>query len=124
MKKYKFIIRKIAKREIKIKAQSEKEAYEKIIEFLAIGERVLFKNLSKNDDIYEIKMQRVESKQLENDKKKVKKIVDKIIEPLEKDLRKCEKNNKEIIDDLPKKYDEIVCENCGNYILLEKDLLS
>ena len=124
MRKYKFSIRKISEKEIEIKAQNKKEAFEKIIEFLAIGEQVLFKNSNKNDEVYEIKMKKVANEQLENDKRKVKKIVDKIIEQLEKDLQECEGNDDETIDDFPKVYDEIVCDNCGNCITLDKDFMS
>lgn len=124
MRKYKFNIRKISEKEVEIKAQNKKEAFEKIIEFLAMGEQVLFKNSNKNDDVYEIKMQKSTNEQLENDKKKMKKIVDKIIEQLEKDLQECEGNSEETIDDIPKVYDEIVCENCGNCITLDKDFMS
>ena len=119
MRKYKFNIRKISEKEVEIKAQNKKEAFEKIIEFLAIGEQVLFKNSNKNDEVYEIKIQKATNEQLENNKNKMKKIVDKIIGQLEKDLQECEENNEETIDDFPKVFDEIVCDNCGNSITLE-----
>jgi len=119
MRKYEFNIRKISEKKVEIKAQNKKEAFEKVIEFLAMGEQVIFKNTNKNDEIYEIKMQKTVNEQLQNNKRKMKKIVDKIIEELEKDLQECEENSEGIIDDLPKEYDEIVCENCGNCITLE-----
>ena len=119
MSKYEFNIRKISEKKVEVKAQNKKEAFEKIIEFLAIGEQVLFKNSNGNNDMYEIKMQKLTTEQLSKNKKEMQKIVDKIIEELEKDLQEYEENSEETIDDLPKIYDEIVCDNCGNCITLE-----
>ena len=52
-------------------------------------------------------------------------IVESYIEDCNEDDEELdEESETEIEDDLPKEYDEIVCEKCENCIIVDKDLLS
>ncbi len=144
MKNFKFIIKKIAEKEIEIKAKNKQEALENAIELLSTNEEYLFKNLDKNNQVYEIKLDEVshdfrkenEEKQQEisiKNEQELDKLISRIIKQIKEDIvesyiEDCneddEENETEIEDDLPKEYNEIVCEKCGNCIVVDKDLLS
>lgn len=144
MKNFKFIIKKIAEKEIEIKAKNKQEALENAIELLSTNEEYLFKNLDKNNQVYEIKLDEIshdfrkenEGKQQEisiKNEQELDKLISRIIKQIKEDIvesyvEDCneddEENETEIEDDLPKEYNEIVCEKCGNCIIVDKDLLS
>ena len=128
MKNYKFKIKKIVEDEIEIEAKNKTEALRSIIKLLGISEQLVLKNMDKNKQNYEIKLEKVteikeeiiqESNQYSDEE------IKKIMEELDEDIEtKISDKNEEIEDDLPKEYTEIVCKNCGNCILLDEDLLS
>ena len=148
MKNFKFIIKKIAEKEIEIKAKNKQEALENAIELLSTNEEYLFKNLDKNNQVYEIKLDEIshdfrkenEEKQEEisiKNEQELDKLISRIIKQIKEDIvesyvEDCneddeendEESETEIEDDLPKEYDEIVCEKCENCIIVDKDLLS
>ncbi len=148
MKNFKFIIKKIAEKEIEIKAKNKQEALENLIELLSTNEKYLFENIDKNKQIYEIKLDEIshnlskenEEKQEENSIKteqELDKLINEIIKQIKEDIvesyiedcneedEELEKENEtKIEDDLPKEYEEIICEKCGNCIIVDKDLLS
>lgn len=148
MKNFKFIIKKIAEKEIEIKAKNKQEALENLIELLSTNEKYLFENIDKNKQIYEIKLDEIshnlskenEEKQEENSIKteqELNKLINEIIKQIKEDIvesyiedcneedEELEKENEtKIEDDLPKEYEEIICEKCGNCIIVDKDLLS
>lgn len=139
MKKYKFTVKKILKDKVEIKAKNKNEAIRKIVQLLSIDEEILFKKLDEKNNYYEIKLNKISNisnEKIEEKNNNLDKVINKIIYQLEKDISKnyldnnYEKDNKivdtneEIIDDLPKEYNEIVCEKCGNCILLDENILS
>lgn len=148
MKNFKFIIKKVAEKEIEINAKNKQEALENAIELLSTNEEYLFKNLDKNNQVYEIKLYGITEDFNQKNKEKIKqfsiknkqelnKLISKIIKQIEEDIvesyiEDCteddekfdEENETEIKDDLSKEYDEIVCEKCGNCFIVDKDLLS
>ena len=148
MKNFKFIIKKIAEKEIEIKAKNKQEALENVIGLLSTNEKYLFENIDKNKQIYEIKLDEIshnlskenEEKQEENSIKteqELDKLINEIIKQIKEDIvesyiedcneedEELEKENEtKIEDDLPKEYEEIICEKCGNCIIVDKDLLS
>lgn len=148
MKNFKFIIKKVAEKEIEIKAKNKQEALENAIELLSTNEEYLFKNIDKNHQVYEIKLDEIshnlskesEEKQRElsiKNEQELDRLISKIIKQIKEDIvesyiEDCneddeeldEENETEIEDDLPKEYSEIVCEKCGNCIIVDKDLLS
>ena len=148
MKNFKFIIKKIAEKEIEIKAKNKQEALENVIELLSTNEKYLFENIDKNKQIYEIKLDEIshnlskenEEKQEENsikNEQELDKLINEIIKQIKEDIvesyiedcneedEELEKENEtKIEDDLPKEYEEIICEKCGNCIIVDKDLLS
>lgn len=148
MKNFKFIIKKIAEKEIEIRAKNKQEALENAIELLSTNEEYLFKNSDKNNQVYEIKLDGITHDFNEENKGKIEqlsikneqelnKLISKIVKQIKEDIvesyiEDCneddeeldEENEIEIEDDLSKEYDEIVCEKCGNCIIVDKDLLS
>ena len=143
MKKFKFTIKKVLENQVEVKAENRQEALENIIELLNEKGKCLFENSDKNKQIYEIKLDKILNnfeEKIEKNKREaeqeLEKIINKIIEQIKEDivegyLESCageedelEENYKEIEDDLPKEYSEIICEKCGNCIILDKDLLS
>ena len=59
MKKYEFTIRKVLEKNIEIEGENKKQAFEKVIKLLALGEKIIFKNIDKNNEVYEIKMNKI-----------------------------------------------------------------
>ena len=148
MRNFKFIIKKVAEKEIEIKAKNKQEALENAIELLSTNEEYLFKNSDKNNQVYEIKLDKITHGFSKENKEKIEqfsikneqelnKLISIIIKQIKEDIiesyiEDCNKDDKEldeeneteIEDDSSKEYDEIVCEKCGNCIIVDKDLLS
>ena len=118
MKNFKFIIKKVAEKEIEIKAKN-KQVYE--IKLDEISNDFSKENEEKTEQI-SIKNEQELNKLISKIIKQIKEdIVESYIEDCNED---DEENETEIEDDLPKEYNEIVCEKCGNCIVVDKDLLS
>jgi len=109
MKYYKFKVRKILNNEIIIKEKNYKKAFKKLLELLGENEKIVFNNSNK-DNCYEIELMDFS---IEENEKNIDDFTDNLKEKL-----------KDFNDDLQQEYTEIVCEKCGNCVLLEKDLLS
>lgn len=131
MKKYKFIIRKVAKKELEVEARNNKEAFAKIIQLLGENEKELFEKLGENNQVYEIKLDKILDLEIGNKKVDFNHIIDEILKKSEINLQKNnqikeknkEKSKKEIgkvEDDLIIETDEIICEKCGHHIQLDE----
>lgn len=126
MKKYEFTIRKVLEKNIEIEGENKKQAFEKIINLLGLGEKIIFKNIDKNNEVYEIKMNKIlNEKDLKNTtdiEKFIKEIMKKIELDLEKNDEDFNKNDEGIEDDLIEETDKMICQKCGNHISLEEIL--
>ena len=126
MKKYEFTIRKVLEKNIEIEGENKKQAFEKVIKLLALGEKIIFKNIDKNNEVYEIKMNKVLNENHIEKEKDIEKIINKIMQKVELNLEEnsesFNENNEEIEDNLIVDTDEITCQKCGNHISLEKFL--
>lgn len=126
MKKYEFIIRKVLEKNIEIEGENKKQAFEKVIKLLALGEKIIFKNIDKNNEVYEIKMNKILNENHIEKEKDIEKIINKIMQKVELNLEEnsesFNENNEEIEDNLIVDTDEITCQKCGNHISLEKFL--
>ncbi len=126
MKKYEFTIRKVLEKNIEIEGENKKQAFEKVIKLLALGEKIIFKNIDKNNEVYEIKMNKILNENHIEKEKDIEKIINKIMQKVELNLEEnsesFNENNEEIEDNLIVDTDEITCQKCGNHISLEKFL--
>ena len=126
MKKYEFTIRKVLEKHIEIEGENKKQAFEKVIKLLALGEKIIFKNIDKNNEVYEIKMNKILNENHIEKEKDIEKIINKIMQKVELNLEEnsesFNENNEEIEDNLIVDTDEITCQKCGNHISLEKFL--
>ena len=85
MKKYEFTIRKVLEKNIEIEGENKKQAFEKVIKLLALGEKIIFKNIDKNNEVYEIKMNKI----LNENHIEKEKDIEKIIRPVGTYTRKA-----------------------------------
>ena len=126
MKKYEFTIRKVLEKNIEIEGENKKQAFEKVIKLLALGEKNKKKNIDKNNEVYEIKMNKILNENHIEKEKDIEKIINKIMQKVELNLEEnsesFNENNEEIEDNLIVDTDEITCQKCGNHISLEKFL--
>ena len=126
MKKYEFTIRKVLEKNIEIEGENKKQAFEKVIKLLALGEKIIFKNIDKNNEVYEIKMNKILNENHIEKEKDIEKIIKKKKKKVELNLEEnsesFNENNEEIEDNLIVDTDEITCQKCGNHISLEKFL--
>lgn len=129
MKKYKFNIRKVAKKELEIEAKNNKEAFGKIIKMLEGDGKILFKK-EENNEVYEIKLEKVRDLEKEKKDEEINRIIADIFKKsninMEKIKEKNEKYKKEKLKEKEKEIliemDEIICEKCGNHIQLDEIL--
>lgn len=126
MKKYEFTIRKVLERNIEIEGENKKQAFEKIINLLGLGEKFIFKNIDKNNEVYEIKMNKILKETDKENAINIDKFIEEFIKKIEQDLEKndedFDENDEGIEDDLIVETDEIICQKCGNHISLEEIL--
>ena len=126
MKKYEYTNRKLLEKNIEIEGENKKQAFEKVIKLLALGEKIIFKNIDKNNEVYEIKMNKILNENHIEKEKDIEKIINKIMQKVELNLEEnsesFNENNEEIEDNLIVDTDEITCQKCGNHISLEKFL--
>ena len=80
----------------------------------------------KNNEVYEIKMNKILNENHIEKEKDIEKIINKIMQKVELNLEEnsesFNENNEEIEDNLIVDTDEITCQKCGNHISLEKFL--
>jgi len=106
MEIYKFNVKKIIENTVQIREESYKKAFRKLLEILGHREAKLLEHLEDNEEFFEIKLTN-------------------IYEDFEEETDETIKENvEEIIDDLPKEYNEIVCEQCGNCIHIDENFMS
>ena len=86
MKKYEFTIRKVLEKNIEIEGENKKQAFEKVIKLLALGEKIIFKNIDKNNEVYEIKMNKILNENHIEKEKDIEKIINKIMQKVELNL--------------------------------------
>ena len=85
MKKYEFTIRKVLEKNIEIEGENKKQAFEKVIKLLALGEKIIFKNIDKNNEVYEIKMNKI----LNENHIEKEKDIEKIINTMLNEMAQC-----------------------------------
>lgn len=119
MKKYKFTIKKELKNNVEIVAKNKRLALIKIIEMLGLGDNFIFENSKKDEQFYEIKLNEIidcDNKKMDKKSNYNKQKIEKILKEIE---QKNDKKIEETEDDFPIEYNEIVCEKCGNCIMLD-----
>lgn len=122
MKNYKFIVKKICEKEIKITAKNHSEAMIKLLERAIIQDKDFFLNDdTENKEMY-IGIEKITD---ENGNENLKDYDDFCEENKFFISKENDENNDEIEDDLPQEYIEVVCNKCGNCIKIDnKDLFS
>ena len=125
MKKYKFVVKKVLKDEMEVKAENKKEALEKMIELLCIDEKIVFKSIDKKIHFYELTLDKITEIE-ERDKEEKFSFSDEefneIIEELKDDFVKEDVKSTGIKDDLPIEGNEFICHKYGNNIIFDEDI--
>lgn len=128
MKDYKFLISKTREMEIDITAENHSEAMVKLLSEIVKKDKNFFiYNTNDNRNLH-LKIQKIidkNGKENEKDYEDFLKTNSFFLTKIDSDI---EAENDEIfdetIDDLPREFGEIVCEKCGNCILIDENLLS
>lgn len=117
MKKYKFKVKKIITNTIEFDAKDYKEAFLKLMEYLAIGDKEIFEKSEDREVSYDVILEKNNN---QNDMKLLK-MFKEILEKIEEIDEELEENEDEIEEDLSQEYIEGVCNKCRHYIKVNKD---
>lgn len=117
MKKYKFKVKKIITNTIEFDAKDYKEAFSKLMEYLAIGDKEIFENSEDREVSYDVILEKNNN---QNDMKLLK-MIKEILEKIDEIDEEFEENEEEIEENLPQEYIEVVCDKCGHCIKVDED---
>lgn len=120
MKKYRFKIEKIIEKEIEVEAENNKKAVQRLAEFMATGDKNICKNILGEDKYCYINLRAIDNgtrQILFRDDDEIN--TDIIGYLLSSDEEENEKNEKENDEKITEEHVEVICEKCGNCILLD-----
>lgn len=121
MKKYKFLVKRIAEMEIQISAESHSEALFKMLQKVVEKDKNFFtEDLENRKNLFIYIEKIIDENGKENVKDKENFVKENSFFISRIDGETYEKGNEEIEDDLPKEDVEIVCDKCGNYIPIDE----
>lgn len=124
MKKYKFKIENITEKQIEIEAENNKKAVKKLAEFMAKGDENICENILEEEKYCYINLQEIDNGKrriiFRDDDEININILGYLLSTDEEEFENLdEENEDEIEEENTKEHIEILCERCGNCILLD-----